>query len=569
MSSLTKPFEQMQEHYDAVVIGSGYGGGVAASRLSRMGLKVCVLEKGRQWRPGEFSNSFKGLWDRSVLTGRFLTIGPRNALFDLRAGRQMHILSACGLGGGSLVNAGLAFAPEPWVFEQKQWPAAVSQDGHLQTGFERAREMLGVSHCPHGEDLLKFRSLQNCATELKKDWPNGEEIRAEPVPSTISYAPGFNRANVMQNACTLCGDCWMGCNTGAKNTVTTTYLADAVNHGASLFTGADVDFVRSPARGQWLVYFEKRADRNGRRLGRGAVRADMVILSAGVVGSCEIMMRSREQGLALSPMLGKGVSANGDDLAFGHDMPWRVNGVAVGYPPRADPGLPVGPNCIGMITLKERGRPENTIRLQAGTMISPMASLAPFKSLFRGRALRALAILFNGAYKEPLDHTQSFYIVGHDDAGGEFRLHGGRALLFWPRVADQQVFGRAEKILRRLLKGLGAEYMQNPVRDFLLGGKPVTVHPLGGCRMGEDADRAVVDHLCRVFDTSAGDDKSATHEGFYIVDGSVIPTSLGANPLLAITALAERAMILLARQRRLSFDTKAKVNAPKRDAFMP
>ena len=109
MSSIVNVFEELDSHYDVVVVGSGYGGGVAASRLAQMGLKVCVLEKGRQWRPGDFSNSFKGLWDRLLISGKYIKLGSRNALFDLRAGKQMHVLTGCGLGGGSLVNAGTGF----------------------------------------------------------------------------------------------------------------------------------------------------------------------------------------------------------------------------------------------------------------------------------------------------------------------------------------------------------------------------------------------------------------------------------------------------------------------------
>ena len=116
MSSLTTSPLELQDHYDVVIIGSGYGGGVAASRLARMGLRVCVLEKGRQWRPGDFSKTLKGLLGRSRMAGKIVNLGPLNALFDLRLGKQMHVLSGCGLGGGSLINAGLAFSPEPWVF---------------------------------------------------------------------------------------------------------------------------------------------------------------------------------------------------------------------------------------------------------------------------------------------------------------------------------------------------------------------------------------------------------------------------------------------------------------------
>ncbi|MCP4935740.1 MAG: GMC family oxidoreductase [bacterium] len=566
MSSLTTSPNELQDHYDVVIIGSGYGGGVAASRLARMGLRICVLEKGRQWRPGDFSNTVKGLWDRSRMTGRIVNLGPDNALFDLRLGKQMHVLSACGLGGGSLINAGLAFRPEPWVFAQQSWPTQIAGDKHLSKGFERAEKILNVAPCPGGADLLKFKSLQTCAKEIEDDHQQNGRVSAELIPSTINYKPGFNKANVMQSACTQCGDCWMGCNVGAKTTISNSYLTDATHFGASLFTNMDVKFVRKQ-NDHWRIFYDQLEEASGKLDAKGAIKADMIILSAGVIGTTEILMRSKQQGLALSQQLGKGFSANGDDLAFGHDMPDTVNGIAVGHPPRTKTAQRVGPNCIGMISLQEEDNRQSQVKLQAGTMITLMAALAPVKSLLRGKPLRALKILINGAYKGVLTSSQCFYIVGHDDASGELKMKGDRALLEWPDVANQPVFGRAEKILSRLFEKLGAEYMQNPVRDTILGGKLITVHPLGGCRMADSAENGVVDHQCRVFDPSKKEG-TAIHKGLYIVDGSIIPSSLGANPLLTIAALAERAMILLAKERGLEFDDEPHKDAPARDAFM-
>jgi cholesterol oxidase len=264
------------------------------------------------------------------MVGRYVNLGPENALFDIRLGKQMHVLSGCGLGGGSLVNAGLAFQPEPWVFKQTHWTEPVAGDGHLCDGFDRAEKMLGVSHCPGGTDLLKFRSLQACASQLALD---DSEASAELVPSTINYQPQINEAHVMQSACTLCGDCWMGCNVGAKNTVTITYLSDAWQFGASLFTGVSVKYVRKESN-EWVLFYEQLDERNGKIRGQGSVTANFIVLSAGVFGTTEILMRSAKRGLALSKQLGRGFSANGDDLAFGHDMPERVNGIAAGHPPR-------------------------------------------------------------------------------------------------------------------------------------------------------------------------------------------------------------------------------------------
>ena len=578
MISLTKGHEELKGHYDAVIIGSGYGGGVAASRLSRMGLDVCVLEKGRQWRPGEFSNTIAGLWDRSRMDGRFLRLGKANALLNIRVGKQMHVLTGCGVGGGSLVNAGLAFRPDSWVFEQQSWPEEICADDSLERGFQRAEKMLGVAHCPVGADLLKFQSLQLCAEQMRQGL--SEQVSpAEQVPSTISYEPRLHEANVMQSACTLCGDCWMGCNVGAKNTVAVTYLADALSFGASIFANICVDHIHQ-SQGQWQIEFERYDEKRGKVLGKGTVNADLVVLSAGVLGTTEILMRSRQKGLALSEWLGKGVSGNGDDLAIGHDMPQRVNGVVIGYPPRYGLDEPVGPNCVGMITVQKKHDLRSQVRIQAGTMMTLMATLAPLKSLINGWLFHAVKLLFSKSYhEEALSHSQCFYLVGHDDAEGELVMQRGKVFLHWPEIEKQLVYGQAKEILKGMLEHIGAHFMQNPVRDFELGRKLITVHPLGGCRMGASAKEGVVDHYGRVFKTSHWDEggeqaekeeleEGKVYQGLYVMDGSLIPTSLGANPLLTITALAERAMMFLAKERGLHFDDAPRKETPPRDVFM-
>ena len=108
--------------YDVVVIGSGYGGGVAASRLARAGQRVCVIERGREFLTGEFPSRLPELRRELQLNGGKMRSGSRTGLFDFRLGSDIHVLVGCGLGGGSLINAGVALRPEPWVFADAAWP---------------------------------------------------------------------------------------------------------------------------------------------------------------------------------------------------------------------------------------------------------------------------------------------------------------------------------------------------------------------------------------------------------------------------------------------------------------
>src|SRR5262249_32879363 len=158
-------------------------------------------------------------------------------------------------------------------------------------------------------------------------------------------------AGVEQPACTACGDCCSGCNVGAKNTVQVTYLADAFHHGADIFTEMRVRHVRQE-RGRWRAFFEPLGhERETVAAAARAITCGVVVLAAGTLGSTEILLRSREQGLAVSDQLGERFTGNGDVLAFAFNNDVPVNGIGVGAPPIADTG-PVGPCISGLIDLR-------------------------------------------------------------------------------------------------------------------------------------------------------------------------------------------------------------------------
>ena len=139
---LSSPLSAIKPAYDVVVVGSGYGGGVAASRLARAGQSVCVIEKGKEFATGEFPSRLPELRRELQLNGGKMRSGSRTGLFDFRLGADIHVLVGCGLGGGSLINAGVALKPDARVFADPVWPDEVRDDGLLALGFERAAAML-------------------------------------------------------------------------------------------------------------------------------------------------------------------------------------------------------------------------------------------------------------------------------------------------------------------------------------------------------------------------------------------------------------------------------------------
>lgn len=550
MARLARSLESMRRHYDVVVVGSGYGAGVAASRLARAGKRVAVLERGREFVTGEFPTRFPDLRQQMQVTGKRLCLGSPTGLYDVRLGEDMHVLVGCGLGGGSLINAGVTLRPDPRVFRCDAWPAEIAGDGLLQEGYSRAARWIRPARDPNATQRTKFRALTASSAAL------GEEPAAAPV--AVSFKETVNPAGIKQPACTGCGDCCGGCNVGAKNTVALTYLPDAAQYGAHVFTHAKVRYV-SQERTGWRVHFERLDGKAVAQSGRAlAVHADMVVLAAGTLGSTEILLRSREQGLAVSDRLGHGFSANGDIIAFGYGGREPVNGVGVGHPAKLE-GLDVGAAVSGQIEIVDEEDLARSFTIQEGVLPSALAPVLPALFLPNGRLLGALQSLISGVYKGPFANLQTYFAVSHDNAGGQLVLENDRVSLRWPGASDEPAYQRVDAALEAMARRLGGHYVKNPLAGTFMGHQPATAHPLGGCGMGRERGEGVVNHKGQVFDAGPGAGSTDVHEGLYVVDGSTIPRSLGANPLFTITALAERALIHLARDYGLAFD-----DAPRR-----
>ena len=560
MSRLARSLTYLKPHYDVVVVGSGYGGGVAASRLARAGKRVAVLERGREFLTGEFPSRFPELRNEMQVTGRRLRTGSAAGLYDVRLGDDMHVLVGCGVGGGSLINAGVALRPDARVFRDAVWPGQIRQDGLIEEGYARALRWLRPARDPEASSHTKFKALQQAGVAL------GKEPVAAPV--VVNFAETVNAAGILQPACTRCGDCCGGCNVGAKNTIALTYLPDAVRHGAEVFTHAKVRSLAKlgaePGGGGWRVHLEAQdAERR-----QPALTADMVVLAAGTLGSTEILLRSREQGLSVSDRLGQSFSANGDIIAFGYGAKVPVNAIGVGFPEKVA-GLDVGACVSGQIEIVDEQDLANSLTIQEGVLPSALAPILPVMFIPNGRLLGALQSLVAGVYKGPFAGLQTFFAVSHDSASGRLVLEDDRVTVRWPSAKDEPVYRRLDAALEALVGKSGGSYVKNPLAGTVMGQQPATAHPLGGCGMGQARDAGVVDHKCRVFDGRAGAGSTDVHDGLYVIDGSVMPRSLGVNPLLTITAIAERAMLHLGRDHGLAFDDAPRATPSAADVGEP
>ena len=537
--------------YDAVVIGSGYGGGVAASRLARMGLRVATLEQGRLWRPGDFPTTAKARRKTIRLTGRAPKLGDPTGLYYLSVGRGLTVFGASGLGGSSLINAGVVLRPDLSRLRKAGWPDAVVSDGLLVEGLARAESMLGVAPVPEPERFAKFAGMRKAA--------EASDRRVQLPPMTISHRPGLNVSGVMQYACRHCGDCWSGCNVGAKNTVGITYIADAVDHGAAVFCESRVQSI-SKTEGGWEVVVQDLSKAGASQ----RIAAPVVVLAAGTLGTNELLLRAQQRGLKLSARLGENFSANGDDLVFADKLDKPVNAIALGFPSQAPRGTPaVGPHSMALIDLGDEHGP---LWVHDGTMLTMMAALAPLENLLKLKVWNALRQLKQGIYGDEQSRSQILYIVAHDDASGRLRLQNNHVIVDWPGYSDAPERVRAEQKVKAMIERMGGVFVGNPFAMSAFGGNRIIAHPLGGCAMGETVEIGVVAPDGRVFDPTKG--PIGVHDGLYVCDGAAVPSAIGVSPLLTITALAERAMILAANQLQRRLDLDATPARPMRDAAM-
>ncbi|MCB1504429.1 MAG: GMC family oxidoreductase [Hyphomicrobiaceae bacterium] len=537
MTKLASTHDDLKPHYDAIVVGSGYGGGVAASRLARAGKRVAVLERGREVATGEFPSRFPEMKNEMQVRGRKLATGPETALFDVRLGEDMHVLVGCGLGGGSLVNAGVALRPDARVFADEVWPDEIRQDGLLDEGFARAEHWLAPMSDPRASELTKYKALETSGSAF------GDTTIAPRV--AVSFTERTNEAGIHQPACTRCGDCCGGCNVGAKNTIALTYLPDAKQHGAELFTHIKVRHVAKDSDGLWRVAFAL-LNETGHGVAReGELSADIVVLAAGTLGSTEILLRSRERGLPLSDRLGQRFSANGDIIAFGWGAKPVINAVGVGHPPKIE-GREIGAAVSGQIEIRNAEQLSHELTVQEGVLPSALAPALPLLFLPNGRLLGALQSIVKGVYNGPFAHLQTFFAVSHDSASGSFQLLDDKLTLSWPGAKDEPAYRRLDDKLTDLVTQSGGSYVKNPLAGTVMGHQPATAHPLGGCGMGRDIGDGVVNHKGQVFDGGNGKGPADVHAGLYVIDGAIIPRSLGCNPLFTITALAERAIMHMA-----------------------
>jgi cholesterol oxidase len=556
------------EHADVVVIGSGFGGSVSACRLAQAGLSVVLLERGQPHPPGSFPRTpaemGRAFWDPDA---------GLHGMYDVWHFSGCDAVVSSGLGGGSLIYANVLLRKdERWFVRDdplpgggyESWPVTRED---LDPHYDEVERMLGGSPYPldaPGYAAPKTHAMRDAAAELglsfqlpplaisfapKPDAPPGQGLPiADPDYGNLHGRP--------RSTCRLCGECDIGCNVGAKNTLDHNYLSAAQHYGADLRTGHEVRAIRPREAGGYEVdYVRHDPQEQSRRAGAGAavqmISCDRLVLAAGTFGTTYLLLRNRPYLPRLSSALGTRFSSNGDVLSFlvhARDRS-RIRALEPSRGPVITSAIRLsdehdGPGEKGRgAYLEDGGYPAFVDWLvEAADMPGDTRRLARF-ALERLRAVlarRPNPIL--SAEISELIGTDALSVgslpllgMGRDVPDGLLWLRDNRLDLSWSSAASDAYFDRVIATMRRIGAVLGARCVNNPM---WLSKRIITVHPVGGTPMGDDRSVGVCDSYGEVFE----------YPGLYIADGAVMPGPVGTNPSLTIAALADRMCTRLLEQ---------------------
>ncbi|WP_242891727.1 SAV_2336 N-terminal domain-related protein [Actinomadura litoris] len=525
------------EHVDAVVVGSGFGGSVAAYRLAEAGRSVVLLERGRPYPPGSFPRS-PDEWDKAFWRPSSRQYG----LFDIWNFDGSDSLVSAGLGGGSLISANVLLRKDERWFES--WPISRAD---LDPHYDAVERMLGatpypIDHAPF-DSTAKTHAMRDAAAELGLDFtlpPLAVGFAPEPgAPPGISLplaGRGFPDLHGRpRRTCKLCGECFIGCNEGSKNTLDFTYLSAAAHHGADLRTSHEVKAIRPRPGGGYEVDYVHHVETEKRRPRIQTLSCDNLVLGAGTLGTTFLLLKSRAAFPGLSGALGTRFGGNGDLLTFlqrprGNT---RIPPFDAGRGPVTtgairlpdDDGLPGGyiedggyPGFTDLFAQSADSEVQRTLKFLMGSLNDlfrrgPKSHLIREVSEMIGQgALSAGALPLLG--------------LGDDAADGRLRLKRGR-LAAEGMEGGEAHFLRLRRTMQRMAHVLGAEYADNPA---WFRARVLTVHPLGGAPMGLHPGVGVCDAYGEVFG----------YPGLYIADGAAMPGAVGPNPALTIAAHADR-----------------------------
>jgi cholesterol oxidase len=521
---------------DYLVVGSGFGGSVAACRLTEKGYRVTVVEQGRRWTPGNLPRTNWKFWDYLWRPG----VGLRGFL-NLALFRHVLILHGNAVGGGSITYAQTLLVPPESVWDEGGWKGLDDWRQVMPTHYATAKRMLGVTRNRRPDTAdAKLKEMAEAVGVADSYYLTDVGVffgDDEDKPGTKYPDPYFDGEGPARNSCIACGGCMVGCRYNSKNTLDKNYLYLAERRGAVVEAEMMVVDVRplsgatDGSRGYEVVAKPT--------FGRGPKRrwtAQNVIFAASSLGTQSLLFKLKHEGSLpnISDDLGRRVRTNAESLlgvrypGGNEDM---STGVAIGSGIYIDEHThieavryPAGSNLMsGLFTVLTGGKPGIT---------RPLSWLGAIGKLLVTRPLAGLRSLLPYRWS---NETVIFLVMQTLDGHLDMRW---TKPWYWPFSRGLSSHGdpiptyipEANAFTAKAAAATGGVGLSS--MSEILFNVPMTAHCMGGCGMADTPERGVIDRENRVFN----------YRNLYVIDGSILSANLGVNPSLTITALAERAM---------------------------
>lgn len=514
----------MLQEFDVVVIGSGFGGSVAALRLREKGYSVAVLEAGKRFEDKDFPKT-------SWRLRKFL-FAPALGCFGIQrihALPDVMILCGAGVGGGSLVYANTLYQPGDEYFKDRQWANITDWKSELLPWYDQAKRMLGVEKNPY------FSPSDKAMQEVADDMGVGETFTLAPLgihfgkgEGIQSADPYFGGVGPVRTGCINCGECMTGCRHNAKNTLPKNYLGLAEGAGAQVFPMTTATEIEELPDGRWKVTTRKTGG-----LRTSEFIACQVVIAAGAYNTQKFLHKMKAKGRLpqLSNSLGKLSRTNSEALTGAlmkdpsHDF---TRGAAI--------TSSFYPDAHTHVESVRYGKGSNSMALLqtlATDGATPKMRRRHWLQQFIANPTLIFRILNVRRWSE---RTVIALVMQNIDSS--ITVSAKRKLFGWGLTSKNDsnkpnvtYIPAANEVVRRIADkydGIAGGNIGEPI------GAPFTAHFLGGCVIGDNPDRGVVDPFHRVWN----------YPSLHIVDGSTITANLGVNPSLTITAQAERAFSL-------------------------
>ena len=513
--------------FDVVVIGSGFGGSVAALRLAEKGYRVAVIEAGRRFEDKDFP---KTSWRLS----KFL-YAPR---LGLRGIQRIHvlpdvlILAGAGVGGGSLVYANTLYMPPDSYFQDKQWADITDWKSELSPWYDQASRVLGVAENPYlspSDEAMRDVAEQMGVGKSFKMAPLGVHFGSG--AGVLEADPYFGGVGPDRHGCQQCGGCMTGCRFNAKNTLPKNYLGLAEKAGVEVFPELTVERFEELSGGMWKISARKSSAWFG---SKEVFFAKELVLAAGTYNTQKLLHRMRDNGLLpkISQSLGK-LSRTNSEALTGAIMPRNSE---IDFSKGAAITSSFFPDANTHVEPVRYGKGSNFMGLLQ-TLMTDGSGAKERRNLWIRSAIKNPALLLK-IFDVRRWSQRTVIALVMQNVDSSIKVSSKKGIFGWRLTSKNDsdkpnatYIPAANEVARRIADKYGG-IAGGHVGDLISA--PFTAHFVGGCVIGKNDSEGVIDPYHRVWN----------YPSLHIVDGSALTANLGVNPSLTITAQAERAFSL-------------------------